>query len=431
MKLLSFNTLNKFLAFAGVVVLGFSIIYPAPVSAARIEDYTEDELRSLGIHFIEGKFNSGDNGSCENPVVAGSSNAERTWNYFRAQGFTAEQTAGIMGNFQVESHHEPRLVQYGKRNSRGEISRAGQPSSLDDNVPPGDAGYGLAQWTSSGRKDNLRNFAASRGVKAGTLELQLDFVMKELNDGYPAKKSSGGGRVIDGMKKQKTVRDATLYWMENYERPGQKKEAERINFANGFYQLYGSKDGAKVDETRQNCVKPDTGGSGLVTTSGYAWPVEPQRRSQNGTQPNLSAMPCKRKSCHHDGTAAFDLSRKPGGNSGIGAGIYAISDGKVEAVKIYDGIAGCYHFQFKSSKDNFYYWYGHMQKPAVASMTNVKAGQKIAEIGPSKCAKGTTPHLHIDRGCTKGGKPQKGGSDSCRDPDFTPFMNKLFESLPD
>jgi len=174
-----------------------------------------------------------------------------------------------------------------------------------------------------------------------------------------------------------------------------------------------------------------SGGSGLVNADGYAWPVAPQKKSENGTTPDLSAVPCRATTCHHDNTAAFDLGRQPGGDSAAGTPLYAIGDGHVENINVYNDITGCYSLQLKSSKDNMWYWYAHIQNVSVEDGATVKAGQQIAEIGLRKCTgNGSTSHLHIDRGCIQNGVPQKGGRDSCRDPDFVPFMNQLFESLP-
>ncbi|MEX1995177.1 MAG: M23 family metallopeptidase [Candidatus Saccharimonadales bacterium] len=174
-----------------------------------------------------------------------------------------------------------------------------------------------------------------------------------------------------------------------------------------------------------------TGGSGIANTDGYAFPIAPQKKSENGNVANLSPLPCQQATCHHDGTAAFDLGRQPGGDASAGTPVYAISEGKIDQLHLYKGISGCYSLQFRSAKDNLWYWYGHLQNPLVRNGESVKAGQQIAEVGVRKCTgNGSLPHLHIDRGCIIGGVPQKGGRESCRDADFTGFMNKLFESLP-
>ncbi len=172
-------------------------------------------------------------------------------------------------------------------------------------------------------------------------------------------------------------------------------------------------------------------GSGVVNAEGYAFPVAPQTQSGNSKVPGLSALPCLSSSCHHDGTAAFDIGRQPGGDVIAGTPVYAISEGTTDDVHIYKGIEGCYSLQLHSSKDNTWYWYGHLQNPTVKTGDTVKSGQQLAEIGVRKCTgNGSTPHLHIDRGCIINGVPQKGGRIECRDPDFVPFMNRLFNSLP-
>lgn len=175
-----------------------------------------------------------------------------------------------------------------------------------------------------------------------------------------------------------------------------------------------------------------TNTTGSVSTSGYAFPVAPQTKSQNGGVPNLSPLPCNDvTACHHDGTPAFDIGRQPGGDSISGTPVYAISDGEISTLHTYMGISGCYSLQLHSSKDNYWYWYGHIQNVRVKNGDTVKAGQQVAEIGLRKCtANGSDPHLHIDRGCVINGVPQKGGLESCRDPGIVPIINQLYEELP-
>jgi len=185
------------------------------------------------------------------------------------------------------------------------------------------------------------------------------------------------------------------------------------------------------DPALNSCLGGGGGSVGSVSTAGYAFPVAPQRQSQNSGLPFLSALPCGSGSCHHDGTAAFDIGRQPGSDASAGAPVYAITNGTVDLLHIYDGIAGCFSLQFHSSKDNYWYWYGHLQNPRVTNGQTVKAGTQIAEVGLRKCTgNGSDPHVHIDRGCVEGGVPQKGGRESCRDPGMTPLINSLFNSLP-
>lgn len=170
-------------------------------------------------------------------------------------------------------------------------------------------------------------------------------------------------------------------------------------------------------------------GGGSVNTAGYSFPVAPQRKSQNGGAPAMSALPCNSTTCHHDGTPAFDISRKPGGKTAaVGTPVYAIMDGTIKRINnAYDNIQGCQSLQL-AAKDGYWYWYGHLQSVKVKLNQQVSAGQQLAVIGASKCAKGSDPHLHIDRGLPKG---KEGGMECCREPGMIGLINSLFNELPE
>ena len=78
------------------------------------------------------------------------------WDYLKAAGYSDIQTAGIIGNLYQESGLNPARVE-----SNGE-------------------GIGLVQW-SFGRKQNLINYASSKGVDWSDLETQLEFLVSELD----------------------------------------------------------------------------------------------------------------------------------------------------------------------------------------------------------------------------------------------------------
>ncbi len=178
--------------------------------------------------------------TCGSAQLTGNTNEEKVYQFFLRQGLTNVQAAGIMGNMQAEAHFEPRLVEYGWPNSRGEKSVPGKPSSLDDTMPPnqnskGQPGYGIVQWTSPGRKQGLIALGQSRGItKLGDLSLQLDYVMQELNGGYRS--------VYAQLKSATTAEAAAMIIMNGYEIPGDKAKQGpiRTNFARGFLAKYGS-----------------------------------------------------------------------------------------------------------------------------------------------------------------------------------------------
>lgn len=195
-------------------------------------------------------FNVQDDSSTNNTTCAdqitvdgGLENAKLTWNYFLSVGMKPWQAAGFMGNMKDEAHFEPRLVEYGWRNSRGEISAAGKPSSLDETIPPnqnakGQPGYGIIQWTSPSRKQGLQNKAQNDPQKRGVsnINLQLEYMFQELNGPY--KKST-----LDPVLASANVEQATAIVANNYEIPGgnrAEKIISRTKAARGFMVLYGS-----------------------------------------------------------------------------------------------------------------------------------------------------------------------------------------------
>lgn len=77
------------------------------------------------------------------------------WDYLRDAGYSEIQTAAIIGNLYQESGLNPTRIE-----SNGE-------------------GIGLVQW-SFGRKQNLKNYAKSKGTEWTDLTTQLEFLVKEL-----------------------------------------------------------------------------------------------------------------------------------------------------------------------------------------------------------------------------------------------------------
>ncbi|MCW1908081.1 MAG: phage tail tip lysozyme [Candidatus Saccharibacteria bacterium] len=177
-------------------------------------------------------------GSCTCSVtLRGDDNRQRIYFFLIEKGLTPAQAAGILGNMQAESHFEPRLVEYGFLNSRNEVSRPGEPSSLDDNVPPdrnrdgspssnGQPGYGIVQFTYPPFKQALRELSASRGVIAGDLSLQLEYLWSVLES------DEFRSSVLDPIRAATTSDEASDIFLRRYERPGGIEEQVPIRRAN-------------------------------------------------------------------------------------------------------------------------------------------------------------------------------------------------------
>jgi hypothetical protein len=105
--------------------------------------------------------------------LTGNSNAEKIFLYLTAKGLTAEQAAGVLGNFQQESGFDPAIIQGG--------AIAGV-----DYTPVNGVGFGIAQWTFTARQAPLVNLAKSTNRSVIDLSLQLDFLWQELNGTHAA-----------------------------------------------------------------------------------------------------------------------------------------------------------------------------------------------------------------------------------------------------
>lgn len=206
-----------------IVLLLFLLVNLGSVGYALTDD--QKSLLNRGILYYDSEVVLS---SCGGSGLRGSENAEIIWNFFIDKGFTPEQSAGFMGNFHVETggSFDPKIVQGG--------------GSSDEIVVNGKTGYGIAQWTSSGRQQGLKDFAQSRGEKSGTLEVQLPYVMKELNGAYAS--------VLTKIKNSKTVESAWEIVSYDYESPAVPDNPARGEQAQVYFDMFsgGSSESACV-----------------------------------------------------------------------------------------------------------------------------------------------------------------------------------------
>ena len=112
---------------------------------------------------------------------------EKIWNYLSGQIQNDYGTAGLMGNLSAESGLRSNNAQNSYMNKMGmtdESYTAQVDSGAYANFATDGVGYGLAQWTSSGRKQNLLNYMKSCGKSISDLDGQLDFLIRELQTSY-------------------------------------------------------------------------------------------------------------------------------------------------------------------------------------------------------------------------------------------------------
>lgn len=117
---------------------------------------------------------------------------EVVWDYLKVAGYSDIQVAGIIGNLYQESGLNPARVE-----SNGE-------------------GIGLVQW-SFGRKQNLINYASSKGKDWTDLESQLEFLVSELDS------KQFYQQYKDTFMNPYSVSEATEAFCFGFERPNKAK----------------------------------------------------------------------------------------------------------------------------------------------------------------------------------------------------------------
>lgn len=122
-------------------------------------------------------------------TVTGTSNEQTIYNYLtQTAGLNCAAACGILANIEAESAFRPNNLQNSYEKSLGytdETYTAAVDSGAYSNFVKDSAGYGLAQWTYWSRKQNLLNFAKSKGTSIGDILMQLEFFVQEIK-GYTA-----------------------------------------------------------------------------------------------------------------------------------------------------------------------------------------------------------------------------------------------------
>lgn len=108
------------------------------------------------------------------------------------------------------------------------------------------AGYGLAQWTYSTRKKKLLDYAKSKNVSISDLNMQLEFLVWELNN------ESEYSSVLNVLKTTNSIQEASNKVLFDYEAPknqGSTVQADRARWGQGYYDQFIN---GIYDNTNQN-----------------------------------------------------------------------------------------------------------------------------------------------------------------------------------
>ena len=218
-------------------------------------------------------------------------NEQKIWNYLKGKGLTNAGVAGLMGNLYAESALQPNNLQNSYEKSLG-YTDAQYTAAVDNgsysNFVRDSAGYGLAQWTYWSRKQGLLNFAKAAGKSIGDLDMQLDFLMKELSEGYSS--------VLAVLKSATTVRAASDAVLLKFERPADQSESaqsRRASYGQKYYDQFAgggaqtttpapaAQTGETADEIRARVVKRAQSWYGCKEADGSHKPIIDLYNSQS------------------------------------------------------------------------------------------------------------------------------------------------------
>lgn len=230
------------------------------------------------------------------------------WDFFTGNGFSAEATAGIMGNMYQESGMNPNSIQGGGKG----------PAA------------GIFQWENytnkSSRWANLNNYAKKKGTKWTDLETQLEFALSEIQstdinnrlssnhtvtdiDGqtYNIKKVNG----LDGFKNISSVSDGVMSFEGAFERAGKPNFKRRIQAANTYYKRYKGRVGSSSKKTSKALSKKTDNG------------VSASQMKANGDSTNLKSK----------ATASIKTSDLKASNNNIASKIFSYDSSKYSKTK--------------------------------------------------------------------------------------------------
>lgn len=138
-------------------------------------------------------------------------------------------TAAIMGNLMAESSLNPQCAT-GKNKTANYTKDAdnGAVDFVNDGVA-----FGLVQWCFCTRKQGLLNYAKSTGRSVGHLQMQLEYLVKEMSENYKTAWKT--------VQSTNSIRTASDIVMLKYEKPASTSEAakkKRAEYAQKFYDQF-------------------------------------------------------------------------------------------------------------------------------------------------------------------------------------------------
>lgn len=179
--------------------------------------------------FLKGGGSSSSGGSSGGKpanMSTGNGDGKKIWDFLAKAGYSAEGIAGILGNLHEESGFRSGAIENDGGTTNEDLVK--QITASKDAFLADSRGFGLAQWTDSGRKSALWDYAQSKGTSVADFQTQLEFLLKELQESYSDTSNALKGNI--------TVDQASDIFGTNYEGFGANSAASRLEKSKKFYE---------------------------------------------------------------------------------------------------------------------------------------------------------------------------------------------------
>ena len=232
--------------------------------------------------------------------------ALRIRDFLMRQGLTIEGVYGLMANIYCESGFRANNAQNSCMTRLGmtdETYTAKVNSGEYKDFVVDRIGYGICQWTSSGRKSGLLNYAKEQNKSIADETLQLNYLMTELKTSYKA--------VFNMLTISHDISECAKYVMTKFERPANQSNENQNKRASYGIQLFNDLEEKKGSDNIMGYTN-----SPLVTYT---------KISPNKTSPRNHTIDCITIHCMAGnltvetcGSVFAKESRKASSNYGIG-----------------------------------------------------------------------------------------------------------------
>lgn len=184
---------------------------------------------------------------------------KKIWDFLKSKIGNEFGVSGLMGNLNAESALRSNNLQQTFEKKLGFTDKT-YTESVDNgtytNFVKDGSGYGLAQWTYWTRKQKLLDFARTQKKSIGDLQMQLEFLYKELSENF-------NKSVLQKLKTAKSVREASDVVLKVYESPAdqsEKVQEKRASYGEKYFKKYSTKTEIKPE------TKPETKPVATTTT---------------------------------------------------------------------------------------------------------------------------------------------------------------------